>query len=90
MMQNRNLLLVEDEPFLAKVIEDSLKQKGYTVTYATDGKKGYNLFLNGTFNLLILDVMLPHTDGFTLAKRVRKVNEVIPILFLTAKTATEY
>lgn len=88
-MQNRNLLLVEDEPFLAKVIEDSLKQKGYNVTYAADGKKGYNLFLNGTFNLLILDVMLPHTDGFTLAKQVRKINKAIPILFLTAKTATE-
>lgn len=88
-MENMNLLLVEDEPFLAKVIEDSLKQKGYSVTHAADGKKGYNLFLNGTFNLLILDVMLPYTDGFTLAKQIRKVNEDIPILFLTAKTATE-
>ncbi|KQC00965.1 response regulator transcription factor [Pedobacter sp. Hv1] len=85
-MENGHLLLVEDEPFLAKVIEDSLKQKGYAVTYAADGKKGYNLFLNNNFNLLILDVMLPHTDGFTLAQQIRKVNSVIPILFLTAKT----
>ncbi|MES2652349.1 MAG: response regulator transcription factor [Bacteroidota bacterium] len=87
-MNNINLLLVEDEPFLAKVIEDSLKQKGYAVTYAADGKKGYNLFLNGIFDLLILDVMLPYTDGFTLAKQIRTVNKNVPILFLTAKTDT--
>lgn len=88
-MEPRKLLLVEDEPFLAKVIADSLKQKGYTVVHATDGKKGYNLFLNGDFNLLILDVMLPYTDGFTLAKQIRKIDAAVPILFLTAKTETE-
>ncbi|WP_199120671.1 response regulator transcription factor [Pedobacter sp. ASV28] len=82
---DKHILLVEDEPFLARVIEDSLKQKGYRVTYAADGKKGYNLFLNSAYELLILDVMLPFTDGFTLAKQIRKVNEDVPILFLTAK-----
>lgn len=87
-MENKKLLLVEDEPFLAKVIEDSLKQKGYQVTYANDGKKGYNLFLNGDFDILVLDVMLPFMDGFTLAKQIRKINQNIPILFLTAKTET--
>ncbi len=87
-MNNNSLLLVEDEPFLAKVVEDSLQQKGYLVTHAIDGKKGYNLFLNGRFDLLIFDVMLPYTDGFTLAKQIRKVNRTIPILFLTAKTDT--
>lgn len=87
-MKNKRLLLVEDEPFLAKVITDSLEQKGYVVSHAPDGKKGYNLFQNGLFDLLILDVMLPHTDGFTLARQVRQSNEHIPILFLTAKTTT--
>lgn len=87
-MEIKKLLLVEDEPFLAKVIEDSLKQIGYQVIYTGDGKKGYNLFLNDNFDLLIFDVMLPHTDGFTLAKQIRKVNATIPILFLTAKTDT--
>ena len=87
-MENKKLLLVEDEPFLAKVIEDSLKQKGYQVTYANDGKKGYNLFLNANFDILVLDVMLPFMDGFTLAKQIRKINQNIPILFLTAKTET--
>ena len=83
------LLLIEDEPFLAKVVADSLKQKGYEVVYAADGKKGYNLFLNENLDLIILDVMLPQTDGFTLAKQIRARNQQIPILFLTAKTETE-
>jgi two-component system response regulator TrcR len=83
-----NILLVEDEPFLAKVVEDSLIQKGYHVTAVEDGKKAYNLFLNGTFDLVVLDVMLPYIDGFTLAKHIRNFNKIIPILFLTAKTDT--
>lgn len=87
-MANKRLLLVEDEPFLAKVITDSLEQKGYVVSHASDGKKGYNLFQNGVFDLLVLDVMMPHTDGFTLAKQIRQSNEHVPILFLTAKTTT--
>lgn len=87
-MDKTRILLVEDEPFLAKVIEDSLVQKNYQVICANDGKKGYNLFLNGNVDLLILDVMLPAVDGFTLAKQIRKIDEHTPILFLTAKTTT--
>ena len=84
----QTLLLVEDEPFLARVVEDSLKQKGYAVDVVSDGKRAYNLVMNRAYNLLILDVMLPHTDGFTLAKQVREVYPDVPILFLTAKTET--
>ena len=87
-MNPYRILLVEDEPFLAKVIEDSLVQKNYQVMYASDGKKAYNLFSNGKVDLLILDVMLPAVDGFTLAKQIRKVDGHTPILFLTAKTST--
>lgn len=87
-MNHYRILLVEDEPFLAKVIEDSLVQKNYQVMYASDGRKAYNLFLNGNVDLLILDVMLPAIDGFTLAKQIRKVDDHTPILFLTAKTST--
>ncbi|SFH26306.1 response regulator transcription factor [Pedobacter insulae] len=87
-MNNFKLLLVEDEPFLAKVVEDSLIQKGYALTHVVDGKKAYNLVLSGDFHLLILDVMLPGIDGFTLAKQIRQIHKKIPILFLTAKTET--
>jgi DNA-binding response OmpR family regulator len=84
-----NILLVEDEPFLAKVIKDSLEQLDYTVVHAADGKKAYSLFLNQHFNLCILDVMLPGTDGFTLAKQIRGFGAQLPLLFLTARTATK-
>lgn len=87
-MNQYRILLVEDEPFLAKVIEDSLLQKNYHVIYASDGRKAYNLFLNGNVDLLVLDVMLPAVDGFTLAKQIRKRDDHTPILFLTAKTTT--
>ncbi|SDF46889.1 DNA-binding response regulator, OmpR family, contains REC and winged-helix (wHTH) domain [Mucilaginibacter pineti] len=88
-MEKVHILLVEDEPFLAKVIKDSLEQRNFQVTYAEDGAKGYNLFQNGAFALCIVDVMLPHTDGFTLVKQIRVYDDQVPVLFLTAKTATE-
>jgi len=87
-MNRYTVLLVEDEPFIAKVVEDSLTQKNYRVLCAGDGKKAYSLFLNESIDLLILDVMLPAVDGFTLAKQIRKVDADTPILFLTAKTTT--
>jgi two-component system response regulator TrcR len=83
-----HLLLVEDELHLARVVKDSLEQYGYLVTHAVDGKKAYNLFLNNDFGLCLIDVMLPHTDGFTLARQMRAAGSQTPILFLTAKTAT--
>lgn len=83
-----HILLVEDEPFLAKVVKDSLEQLHYTVTLAADGKKAYSLFLNKHFNLCIVDVMLPFTDGFTLVKQMRAVGAQTPVLFLTARTST--
>jgi DNA-binding response OmpR family regulator len=83
-----NLLLVEDEPFLARVIKDSLEQLNYTVTHAADGKKAYSLFQNRHFDICVVDVMLPYTDGFTLVKQLRAAGSTLPVLFLTARTAT--
>lgn len=88
-MNSRHILLVEDEPFLAKVVKDSLEQLGYTVSHATDGRKAYSLFQSQPFDLLIVDVMLPYTDGFTLVKQVRAFGSQVPVLFLTARTATK-
>lgn len=88
-MDKQVILLVEDEPFLARVIKDSLEQKGYTVAFADDGKKAYNLFMNTAINLCIVDVMLPGIDGFTLVKQIRAYNDRVPVLFLTARAATE-
>lgn len=88
-MSKAHVLLVEDEPFLAKVIKDSLEQNGYSVIHAADGKKAYNLFLNETFSICIVDVMLPHTDGFTLVKQIRNHNTNVPVIFLTARNTTD-
>jgi len=87
-MNKFNILLVEDEPFLAKVIKDSLEQLNYNVTHIGDGKKAFSLFQNQLFNLCIVDVMLPQTDGFTLVKQFRASGSTVPVLFLTARTAT--
>lgn len=87
-MGKLNLLLVEDEPFLARVIKESLEQLGYAVIHAADGKKAFSLFQNQLYDLCIVDVMLPHTDGFTLVKQIRALESQVPVLFLTSRTAT--
>lgn len=79
------ILLAEDEPFLGKVIKESLEKKGYEVMHAADGKAAWNLFTANDFSLCILDVMMPYKDGFTLASQIREADAAIPVMFLTAK-----
>jgi DNA-binding response OmpR family regulator len=87
-MEQIKILLVEDEPSLARVIKDSLEHRSYSIEHAADGRKAYAIFHTHEFALCIIDVMLPYIDGFTLAKQIRAVNPTVPILFLTARTAT--
>jgi DNA-binding response OmpR family regulator len=82
------ILLVEDDFSLGFVVQDSLKQLGYEVHLCKDGKEGLNYFNQNDYDLCILDVMLPHKDGFSLAQDIRKTSNV-PIVFLTAKSMTE-
>lgn len=88
-MAQTHILLVEDEPFLAQVVADSLEQQGYQVTHTGDGQQAFALFRSYRFSLCLVDVMLPGTDGFSLAQQIRHVDKAIPILFLTARTATK-
>lgn len=83
------LLYVEDEPFLAKIVKDSLESRGYEITHVGDGGEVMKVFHECNPDLCVLDVMLPNIDGFELAHRIREVNEHIPILFLTAKDQSE-
>ena len=83
------ILLVEDDTNLGFVISDQLRSEGYTVTLCSDGSEGFKQFNEDTFHMCIFDVMMPKKDGFSLAKDIRKVNNSIPILFLTAKSMTE-
>ncbi|MEX1241612.1 MAG: response regulator transcription factor [Cyclobacteriaceae bacterium] len=88
-MRPKKILLVEDDPSLGYVIQDNLTRKGYEVTCCKDGEEGEQAFLNATFDLCILDVMLPKKDGFSLAASIRENDKEVPILFLTAKTMVE-
>lgn len=86
---SKRILLVEDEPSLAMVVQDSLQRKGYQIDHALDGVEALNLFPLKDYQLVILDVMLPHVDGLSVAKEIREKSAEIPILFLTAKSTKE-
>jgi DNA-binding response OmpR family regulator len=88
-MNNKRILLVEDDPNLGFVIKDNLGLKGFDVTLCKDGEEGENAFHNNPFDICILDVMLPKKDGFAVARSIRGKNKSVPILFLTAKSMME-
>lgn len=83
------ILLVEDDDALRFIVKDNLEQHHYKVETAEDGEKAIELFKQNEFDLIILDVMLPKVDGFQVAKTIRVKNELIPIIFLTARSMTE-
>jgi len=88
---NINILLAEDDENLGKLLWTYLKNKGFTVNLARNGRQAYDLFNDpkNSFDFMVLDVMMPEMDGFTLAKEVRELDKSIPILFLTAKAMSE-
>ena len=80
------ILLVEDEETLAIGLEYNLTEEGYHVLRANDGLKAISLFESNDVDLVVLDIMLPHVDGFTVAERIREQSPQVPILMLTART----
>ena len=84
-----NVLLAEDEPSLGQIIKESLETRSFNVSLVTDGEAAYNLLQKNSFDVLVLDVMMPKKDGFTLAKEIRLENDIVPIIFLTAKSQTK-
>ncbi len=83
------ILLVEDDPSLGPLLQEYLEAKGFETKLAEDGKKGSDIFFKGSFDLLLIDVMMPVKDGLTLAKEIRLVDKNVPIIFLTAKSMKE-
>jgi len=79
------ILLAEDDNNLGSLLRDYLKVKNYSTTLLPDGDKAWEAFNREHFDLCLLDVMMPRTDGITLARKIRAVNREIPIIFLTAK-----
>lgn len=89
MDKNLSILLVEDDPNLGMLLAEFLNAKGHKCTLRTDGQKGYDSFVEGEWDFVILDVMMPVKDGFTLAEEIRGIDKKVPILFLTAKSLKE-
>jgi DNA-binding response OmpR family regulator len=83
------VLYVEDEVFLGKIVKETLEGRGFEVVMETDGANVVHVFEDAQPDICILDVMLPNRNGFELAEDIRKLNEDMPIIFLTAKTQTE-
>ena len=81
-----NILIVDDERELAGVLSDLLKQNNYSVTTAYDGEEGLDFALTGIFDLIMLDVMMPKLDGFSVLKEIRRNKIDTPVLMLTAKS----
>src|ERR1022692_2952422 len=79
------ILLIEDERKTAAFLAKGLREGGFTVEIAEDGESGLDLALTTSFDLLIVDVMLPKKDGWTVVAKVREARKQTPILFLTAR-----
>ena len=85
MKSNKSILLVEDDPNFGRILKDYLTINNYDVSLAVNGIEGFEKFNRSEFDLCILDIMMPFKDGLTLAREIREVNDVIPLIFLTAK-----
>ena len=80
------VLLAEDDPNLGMLLREYLNAKGYETELAENGKIAYETFMQGGFDICILDVMMPIKDGFTVAEEIRQTDKKVPIIFLTAKS----
>jgi two-component system alkaline phosphatase synthesis response regulator PhoP len=85
---NENILLVEDEEALRMTLSDRLRSEGYVVDFAADGEEGLTKATGLPFDLIILDVMLPHRSGFDVCRDIRSAGLATPILVLTARDQT--
>lgn len=83
------ILLAEDDANLGLIVQEYLISKQYDVDIAENGELAFQKFLKNTYDICVLDVMMPLKDGFTLAKEIREINSEIPIMFLTAKSLKE-
>ena len=88
-MSKIKILYVEDEPFLGRIVKESLEGRDYEVHMVTDGNEVINKFKATQPDICVLDIMLPHVDGYSLGKNIRQLSPATPIIFVTAKTQTE-
>lgn len=87
--ESAKILLAEDEAALGMIIRESLESRGFQVVFCKDGEEARQAFEADRPDILVLDVMMPRLDGFSLVKELRKKDQFVPIIFLTAKSRTE-
>lgn len=85
MMSKQKVLVVDDEPSIVKLVQFNLEKEGFAVEVASDGPSALAKVVEGLFDLIVLDLMLPQMDGLEVCKEIRKKNSHLPILMLTAK-----
>jgi len=88
-MRKTKILYVEDEPFLGRIVKESLESRDFEVSMVSDGNEALPEFLKFQPDICVLDVMLPSKDGFAIATEIRQHTPTMPIIFVTAKTQTE-
>ncbi|MCW5912214.1 MAG: response regulator transcription factor [Cyclobacteriaceae bacterium] len=88
-MSKVKILYVEDEPFLGRIVKESLEVRDFEIRMVADGKLVMPVFEEFKPDICVLDIMLPNKDGYAIARDIRKSNAGIPIIFVTAKTQTE-
>jgi len=88
-MEKTKILYVEDEPFLAQIVQESLESRNFHVMLVRNGADALDAFMLFEPNICVLDVMLPHKDGFAIALEIKEKQPEMPVIFLTAKTQTE-
>jgi DNA-binding response OmpR family regulator len=84
------ILIIEDEKELARILKQGLQEHAFTVDLAFDGQEGLYMAETYPFDVLIVDIMLPRADGFTIVERLRSKNNDVPVLILTAKGEVEH
>lgn len=80
---------MEDERDLAMIVSDTLRDLGYGVVVAYDGVAGLEMFGEGSFDIVVADIMMPRLDGFEMARRIRRISPSVPLLFLTARSGID-
>lgn len=89
-MSNKiRILLAEDEQMLAEILSDTLTDRGFEVALAYNGEQALQMARTDHFDVIVTDVMMPRLDGFSLTRRLRSEGRNVPVLFLTARSATE-
>jgi DNA-binding response OmpR family regulator len=89
MKKDKKIFFVEDDLSFGTVLKSYLEICNFQVTWLSDGKHAITIFREGTFDLCLLDVMLPNVDGFTIGREIRSIDYQIPIIYLTAKSLKE-